>query len=158
MKEELLHVGGSEEAVVAEVAVESGVGSASYFTEGLLAMHRKEVLEVRVGGPRIIWSQGKGKLLCKTVSLLDSPASSMPLVEQLVERPNQTSDDSNSSTSDATTLLSSSSWSGTVSFLVGQSLCMQACKIFVLARWKKPPDRRLSNGSRGEKNTRRRKR
>jgi hypothetical protein len=136
MKEELLHVGGSEEAV-AEVPVESGVGSASYFTEGLLAMHRREVLEVRVGGPRIIWSQGEGKLCDKTVEIVDSPVSS-PRVKQFVERPNSTSD---SSTSGATTLLSTSSWSGTVFFLVVQSLCMPACKIFVLARKKKPPDR-----------------
>jgi hypothetical protein len=145
MKEDLLHVGGSEEAGAgAEVSVESVVVSASVFTEGLLAMHRREVLEVRVGGPRIIWSQGIGKLCCKTVETMDSLASSKPLVEQLVERPNQTSDNSNSSTSGTTNLVAFSSWIGTVFFFffVAQSLCMQACKIFVLARQKKPPDRR----------------
>jgi hypothetical protein len=184
MKEELLQsesrVGGSEEAV-AEVSLES----ASYFTEGLLAMHRREVLEVRVGGPRIIRPTvafspvSSSNPVERKVELLFEHVGQTTLdMELSVEHVGQTTLDSNSSTSAVT----AGTWSScTIYFVGGQRLCMrrrsqwsakwsswssvsvsrhsiatvllarslQACKVFVLPRWKKPPDRHVSRYENG---------
>jgi hypothetical protein len=174
MKEELLHVGGSEEAG-AEVPVES-VSEVeeeieSVVSVGVSAMQRMEVMEVRVGGPRLIRSQGPGKSSCKSVVLgslasfkrrdgandRETSSATIPTVMQL--NYNNTLIGFLRLGWFASLQFPTNSWSSTIYF-VGRGLCMQACKIFVLARRKKPPDRRqattLDEGTTGKYESNRR--
>jgi hypothetical protein len=188
MKEELLHVGGSEEAG-AEVPVES-VSEVeeeieSVVSVGVSAMQRMEVVEVRVGGPRVIRNQGQGKSIVLLGSLASfkqlEPMEESVVEEESVEEESQVSvgvsamqrmevmevrvggprlirsQGPGKSSCKSVVLGSLASFKRRDG---ANDLCMQACKIFVLARRKKPPDRRqattLDEGTTGKYESNRR--
>jgi hypothetical protein len=156
-----------EESVVEEESVEEE----SQVSVGVSAMQRMEVMEVRVGGPRLIRSQGPGKSSCKSVVLgslasfkrrdgandRETSSATIPTVMQL--NYNNTLIGFLRLGWFASLQFPTNSWSSTIYF-VGRGLCMQACKIFVLARRKKPPDRRqattLDEGTTGKYESNRR--